>query len=122
MTTVGSHRYLIVQGFGGCRLRHSVRHIKKRCYPSHCRCARLALYVCLGSEAWLSKMYVLINDSWQYKTTRSIDYFIAYVAGYMLPLYNISDTVIIYNDGRLKGFALIDNATANNNSSHSREK
>ena len=73
MTLLCSPTELVVEGFEGCCLRYGVGHIEEARNSSVSCCPTLALDVGFCRHPRLAEVYVVVDDSRQNETSRSID-------------------------------------------------
>jgi hypothetical protein len=78
-------------------LRHGVGHIEIGGDASNGSGTALCVDVRLLRQTWLTEMYVVVDDAWEHKTTRSVDDLVIRRFGRMVSLYNLSD-FFVFND------------------------
>ena len=83
-----------------CRsLRHRIGHIEIGGDTSSGSGTALGIDVRLLRQTWLTEMYVVVDDAWEHKTTRSVDDLVIRRFGRMVSFYNLSDS-FVFNDQR----------------------
>ena len=58
------------------RLRHRIGHIEIGGHPTSCCCTALRIDIGLLRQTRLTKVDMIVDDAWQYETSRSINDFI----------------------------------------------
>ena len=107
---------LIVQGFQCSGLWFAIRHIEIASHATCSSCSALTLYIRLFCKSWLTEVYMVINDSWQYITTRGIDDFIKRCLGLLFG--NIYNVAVFDNNAAIENPTFIDDASSLNECSH----
>ena len=72
VTLPGRKYEFLFQSLKGGGLRHCVGHVEKSRHATCCRCTALTLDIGLSRQSWLTEMHVIIDDTRQDKTARSI--------------------------------------------------
>ena len=93
-----------------CSLRNGIRHLQIRSHATVCSSLRFALDVSLTCQSRLTEMDMVIYDSWQNKTPRSIHYMFVGATGCLSFKY-LCNNVTINNETALKRASLIDYGT-----------
>ena len=110
---------LLVESLQGCGLRHRIGHIKKAGNTTCCSRTTFTLDVGFLRQPWLTEMHVVINDAWQYKTSRSIDDLIKRCFGMVVSCDYFCYLTVIDNDGAVECPSFIDNGSPLYERSHS---
>ena len=99
-------------------LRHRIRHIKISGHTtSRCRTA-LGIDVGLLCQSWLTEVDMIIDDTRQYETSRSINELIRGCFGIGISLNNLCYLTVFDDDGTIERLALIDNGSTLDYGSH----
>lgn len=86
-----SQSKFLFQSFQRSRLRIAVWHVEITRHTACCRCTAFCVDIRLSSQSRLTEVYVVVNNTWQHITTRSIDCFIKRCYGLLLGnFYNIA--------------------------------
>ena len=90
---------------GGLRL--GIRHFEVRGNATECSRPTLTLDISLACQARFTKMNMIVNDTWQNKTPRGINYSITDTTGSFTFIY-FGNLFIIYQEVALERASLVD--------------
>ena len=107
MALLRSQLKLLLQRLQRSRLGYAVGHIKVRCHATSSGSTAFAIDIGLLRQTRFTEMHVIINDTWQNVTTRSIDRFIERCYGLLLG--NLCNDAVFYDYIAILRTAFIDN-------------
>ena len=83
-------REFLIKCFEGGGLRHGIGHIEETGHTPSRSGTTLTVDICLLRQSRLTEMYMIVDDTWEYKTSRSIDDLVNNVFGTRFSFYNLT--------------------------------
>ena len=118
MTLLSSQSELLLKRLQRRRLRNGIRHIEIGGHTASGRSPALTLDVSLLRQTRLTEMHMIVDDTWEYKTSRSIYDRVSRYFGIDVSCNNLLYLLIFDDDRTIESFSFVDNGSALNDGPH----